>query len=150
MTVTNARSQALALDYVIGLGIALVLTMGLLLAGGGFMADQRESAARTQLEVVGQQLAADVQAADRLAVAAGTGGTVRLDRQLPETIAGSQYRIDLVETADPHLVLETTRANTSAEVEFVNATAVTASSVGGGPVAVNVTADGLTLESGDS
>lgn len=145
---TDARSQALALDYVIGLGVALVLTMGLLIAGGGFMADQRESAARTQLEVVGQQLAADVEAADRLAVAAGTAGTVSLHRQLPETIAGSQYRIELVEAADPHLLLETTRPNTTAQVEFVNTTAVSESSVGGGSVVVNVTADGLVLESG--
>jgi hypothetical protein len=147
---TDARSQALALDYVIGLGVALVLTMGLLIAAGGFMAEQRESAARTQLEVVGQQLAADLEAADRLAVAAGSAGTVRVDRWVPESIAGSQYRIELVETADPHLELRTVQPNTTALVEFTNTTAVSASDVGGGAVVVNYTAGSLALESGET
>jgi hypothetical protein len=145
---TEERSQALALDYVIGLGIALVLTMGLLVASGGFIGDQRESAARTQLEVVGQQVAADIEAADRLAVAAGSSGTVRIDRQLPETIAGSQYRLELVEEADPYLWLRTVRPNTTARVEFTNMTAVSASDVGGGSIVINHTADALVLESG--
>jgi hypothetical protein len=146
--VTDARSQALALDYVIGLGVALVLTMGLLVAAGGFIGDQREAAARSQLEVVGQQVAADVESADRLAAAVGTAGTVRIDRVLPGTIAGSLYRIELVESADPTLELRTVRTNTTATVEFTNTTAVTASDVGGGRIAINYTADAIRLEEG--
>jgi hypothetical protein len=145
---TDARSQALALDYVLGLGIAMVLTIGLLIAGGGFIGEQRESAARTQLEVVGQQLAADIEAADRLVAAAGVDGTVSVDRQIPETIAGSQYRIELVATSDPHLQLRTTQPSVTTRVEFTNVTPVSASDVGGGSIVVNYTAGALTLESG--
>jgi hypothetical protein len=144
----DQRSQALALDYVLGLGIAMILTVGLLVAGGGFMSEQRDAAAQTQLEVVGQQVAAQIEAADRLVAAAGSAGTVRLERAVPETIAGSEYRISLVETADPYLELRTTPRNTTARIEFTNVTSMTDGSVGGGPVAVSYTNGSLTLESG--
>lgn len=147
---TDERSQAIALDYVMGLGIALVLTMGLLVAGGGFMSDQREDASRTQLEVVGQQIAADIEATDRLVGAAGDDGTVQVQRQLPEVVAGSQYRIQLVETADPYLQLRTVQPNTTATVEFTNVTAVAASDVGGGPILIDYTGNALVLEAGGS
>jgi hypothetical protein len=147
---TEERSQAIALDYVIGLGIALVLTMGLLVASGGFMADQREAAARTQLEVVGQQVAADIEATDRLVGAAGADGTVYIQRQLPEVVAGSQYRIRLVETDDPYLRLRSVQPNTTATVRFTNVTAVAASDVGGGPILIDYTGDALVIEPGGS
>ncbi len=145
---THNRSQALALDYVIGLGVAMVLTMGLLIAGGGFIGEQREAAARTQLEVVGQQIAADLEAADRLAVSAGNMGTIRLNRQIPETIAGSQYRVELVEISDPYLELRTAQPDTTVKVEFVNSTAITGSNAGGGLISIRYTSGTLTLESG--
>jgi hypothetical protein len=142
---TEDRGQTITLDYTIGLGISVILVTGLLIAGAGFVDDQRERAARIELEVVGQQVAADVEAADRLAATTGANPTVRVSRELPGDVAGAEYRIELVEQADPHLELTATDPAVSVQVEFANVTAVSGSQVTGGPVAVAYTGSG-TLE----
>lgn len=144
---TDERGQAITLNYAIGLGIGVVLVTGLLIAGGEFVHDQRERAARSELRVLGQQLGADLAAADRLAGAGESNTSVRVSHSLPNTVAGSTYSIQLVEAGTPYFLLETNDPSVTIRVDLTNETQVTESTVSGGDVAVNYTANGkLRLE----
>ena len=147
----DERGQAITLNYTLGLGIGLLLVTGLLIAGGNFVADQRERAVRTELRVVGQQVAATAASADRLAATTEDDATVRLKRALPRTVAGSTYNIEVVPSGDTHLLLRSTNPDIEVRVALANETDVVGTTVGGGTVAVNYTAsEELRLERGDS
>ena len=86
---------ATTLGYALSLGITSLLVTGLLFTGGTFVEDQRERAVRSELRVVGQQVADGIGSADRLATTTVGGGWVALDRDLPDDIVGSGYRLSL-------------------------------------------------------
>jgi hypothetical protein len=142
------RAQAITLDYTLGIAIAVILITGLLIAGGNFIADQRDTAARSELRVIGQQLATDIEAADRLISAAGNDGSVRVRRNLPTAVSGSQYDIELVEESNPYLVLTSSDPDLSISVEFTNFTAVRGADIGSGSIAITYSSGALTLEEG--
>jgi hypothetical protein len=134
------RGQAITLNYTISLGLGLLVVTGLLVAGGNFVGDQREQATRAELRVVGQQVAATVASADRLASTTDGSGTVRLSRSLPDRVAGSAYSVELVASADAHLLVRSANPDVEISVAVLNETALSASTVGGGDVVVNLTA----------
>jgi len=145
----SSRGQSVALDYTLGLGVGFLLITGLIIAGGDYVTDQRDRGQQAELRVVGQQLAADIEAADRL-VASATSGDVRIKRSLPPTVARSGYSIEVVADEDPWLVLSSHSAPVEVRVELTNETALVPTTVNGGLVVVNYTASGeLELESGD-
>jgi len=92
------RAVSSTLNYVLSLGIMAVLVTGLLSAGGGFVEDRQEEVIRSELEVIGQQVASDVQRADRLVTAGDDNREVTLAQSLPERISGTGYRISLETT----------------------------------------------------
>lgn len=151
MTMRNGdRGQAITLNYTLGLGIAVILATGLLIAGANFVSGQREAAAGTEMQVVGQQVAADIEAVDRLVNGSDDPQRVSVTRNVPRTIAGSSYTIEIEGQGDPYLLLRTTNPKEEVRIEFTNQTAVRTSSVSGGEVTVNYTAAGeLALEPGD-
>lgn len=150
MSRRDERGQAITLNYTIGLGIAAILVTGLLIAGGNFVDSQRERVAETELRVVGQQVAADVEAADRLANSTEQQSRVEVTRRLPPDVTGSSYSVELVEQPDPYLELRTDSPEVEVRIEFTNQTDVTQSQVSGGDVVVNYTASQrLRIESGD-
>lgn len=143
------RAQAITLNYTIGLAIGVLLVTGLLIAGGNFVQDQREDAIRTELRVIGQQVAADFATADRLAQSAESNSTVTLRRSMPGTVAGSTYSVELVESENPELVLTSADPEVEVTVGLANESAVAGTSISGGNIQVNETKTGaLTLESG--
>ena len=75
---TDDRAVSATLGYVLVIGITTILISGLFLAAGGFVENQHERAIRAELEVVGNRLAADIAAVDRLALAAGSSGETQL------------------------------------------------------------------------
>lgn len=87
------RAVSTTIGYAITLGIASILITGLLIAGGGFLQDQREQTTRTELEVIGEQISADIASADRLS-ASGVD-SVNISRDLPERVTGSAYTVEL-------------------------------------------------------
>ncbi|WP_435195406.1 DUF7266 family protein [Natronomonas sp. EA1] len=107
------RAVSTTVSYALTLAITGILISGLLVAGAGFVDDQRERASATELNVIGQRLAADVGAADRLALA--TGGAVTMNRTLTDTVVGSGYRID-VERVGESNTYELTTVSQSPEV----------------------------------
>lgn len=151
MTDSRHRGVSTTLGYVLMLSVASLLVVGLLTAGGGFVAEQREEVIRTELEVVGQQLASDIAAADRMAEASQgppSNIAVRIVQQRPSDVTGSTYDVTLVADADPQLRLESADPSVTVTVDLTNSTAVRQSSVGGGEVAVvyDASADELVIE----
>lgn len=92
---TDERAVSAVLGYILTLSIVTLLISGLLVASGDFVQNQHERAIRAELEVVGNRLAADLAAVDRLALATGSGGRIRLVTDLPARTAGNPYAIDV-------------------------------------------------------
>ncbi|MFB6163614.1 MAG: hypothetical protein ABEJ31_00475 [Haloarculaceae archaeon] len=144
----DRRGQAISLNYALGLGIALILVTGLLIAGASFVNDQRTSAARTELRVIGQQLSADLASADRLAQSTSSNRTVTIERSLPPDVAGAGYTIDVVAAPDSYLRLQSHDPDVTVRVDLVNETHVEGTSVNGGRIRINYTAAGTLAVSG--
>lgn len=89
------RGISPVLAYVLTLGITTLLVAGLFLSAGNFVGDQNDRAMRSELDVIGNRLAADIAAVDRLALAAGSTGEAELQTDLPVRAAGQQYEISI-------------------------------------------------------
>jgi hypothetical protein len=145
--VRDDRGVSTTLNYVLGLGIALILITGLLLAGGTFVENQRDRSIRTELQVLGEQVSADVTMADRLVETTGDNESVQVGRSLPPRVAGSTYEVSIEGGSDPQVVVRTTDPEITVTVPVKTSTSIEPSSVSGGTVAVNLTAsDRLRLE----
>ena len=142
---TGERAISPVFGYVLTLGISTLLVSGLLIAAGGFVDTQRERTTESALQVVGQQVSADIAAADRLHRTDGATDVV-IERDLPESVVGSQYtvfvRSDGNGPTDAYLRLTTARPNVTVEVGVANETNVADSAVGGGEIKIRVTGAG--------
>lgn len=133
---TDERGVSTTLGYALSLTVATLLVGGLLIAGGGFVEDQRERTVRNELEVIGQQVSADVAAVDRLAQTVESG-TVTVGRNLPERVTGKQYTIAVrTDGADRYLVLSVDRPEVRVRVNLASETSVAETAVSGGDVRV--------------
>ncbi|WP_338728233.1 hypothetical protein [Haladaptatus sp. DJG-WS-42] len=137
------RGVASTLNYILGLGIATVLVVGILIAGGNLIEDQREQVIRNELSVLGQQMVNDISAADRFTA---EGGAITIERDLPTLVAGEHYRITVIhETGDEYsLLLRSSRTDVSVQIDFRAETTITESSVDGG--SVSIVGDGTAVE----
>ena len=142
----NDRAVSSTLNYVLSLAIAALLVTGLLIASGSFVEDRQEQVVRSELRVIGQQVAADIARADRLVTASDDPSTATVDiaQQFPSRITGTTYRLTLVEQPEPELVLRSTSPEVVVTVGVQNRTTVSESSVDGGTVVVAY--DGTDLE----
>jgi hypothetical protein len=120
----DERAVSVGLNYVLALGISAILISGLLVGLGGFLESQQEQTARTELEVIGEQLVGDIAAADRLVLANDGTPTVELRRSLPPTVVGSTYSIEVVVSAPnaPYLELSANRLDVTVRVPFALST----------------------------
>lgn len=129
------RGVSTAVSYVLNLAVAVILFSSLLVGAGGLVEDQREQVVRGELRVVGQRLASDLLAADRLAQTADGG--VRVRSELPRGVAGLDYRIQVTASGGSvTLVLTTSDPRVRVSVRVANETAVETGTVGGGPLVV--------------
>lgn len=134
---TADRGVSTVVGYVLVLGITTLLISGLLVTTGGVVDNRQQSTARNALGVVGDRIAANLMAADRLAE---TGAeTVVVGASLPDRVAAGGYRI-AVNSSASELVLEADRADTTVRVSFVASTDVADTQVTGGDVEVVLTA----------
>lgn len=140
------RAVSTTLNYVLSLGIATLLITGLLLAGGTFVDDRRENVVRSELTVVGQQIAADLARADRLVTASAGPTDVRVEQSLPERITGVLYRVSLHESPDQRLVLNTTEVEVSVAVNVTTRTPLEDSRAEGGDLSIVYDESGGHLE----
>lgn len=142
---SDDRAASVTINYILGLSITFLLVTGLFIAGGDFVEEQRENSVRTELDVLSEQVAADISMADRLAQSTSTNDTVQVRRSLPSRISGVSYTIEVEGGPDPKLILRTNDPDIEVRTTFTNETDVVVKSLNGGPIVVNQTASG-TLE----
>lgn len=139
------RAVSVTVNYALNLAIATVLISGLLFGIGNIIENQRESAVRSELRVVGQRLAANVQTADRLAAVGGADSDVRVETPLPAQVAKTPYRFEIATVGgDTVVTLRTVSPAVTVTVSFHTEIPVSATETTGGDVVV--TFDGTSLE----
>lgn len=143
----NGRAVSVTVNYALGLAVATLLMSGLLFAAGNVLDTRQEVAIRAELDVVGQRLGTGLMTADRLAQAGGD--EVRVEVTMPDRVAGTGYDIQVNASASgSYLLLESHDPTTSANVTFVNRTAVESITLTGGDVRIVLASDGeLEVES---
>lgn len=110
------RAVSVTVNYVLTLTITTLLLSMLFVSAGGLIESQSERAIRSELDVLGQQLAADIESADRLATAGENNSTeVAIETTLPPRVAGRDYRITV---GGSELELRTTDPEVSVTVPF--------------------------------
>ena len=137
--VSHDRGVSPVFAYVLTLGISTLLISGLLIAAGGFVDTQREATSRSELRVIGQQVSADIAAADRMTRTEGST-EVSISRDLPERVVNSQYslsvRTDTNGPTNPYLQLTTVEPNVTVDVGVASETTVGRSTISGGEMVV--------------
>ena len=148
---TDERAVSTTLGYALSLTVSMLLVSGLLIAGGGFVEDQRERTIRSELRVIGQQVSADLATADRLANIGGSVERVVVSRDLPEEVTGTRYTIAVrTDGAETYLVLSTEDPEVSLRVNVASETTVSETDISGGDVRVvyDPAADELEVQHG--
>lgn len=129
----NDRAVSTVLGYTLTLGISSLLIIGLLVATGGFAADHRQETIRDELRVLGQQLASDLSAVDRL-VRAGDDANASIRRQLPGRVTGLDYRIEIDSAGT--VILTTSDPDVTVEIPVVTRTSLEDSTISGGSLVI--------------
>lgn len=143
-TVTDERAVSPVLAYILTLSVTALVVGGLLMATGSFVTDQRHQTAESELQVVGQQLSADVAATDRLNRTDGnTNSSIR--RNVPDRTVGAQYQISLQNDSagptEPYLELTASELDASVQVGVSVQGSVANSTASGGTVVVGYDED---------
>ncbi|WP_372479086.1 hypothetical protein ACAH01_10100 [Halomicrobium sp. HM KBTZ05] len=141
----NDRAVSSTFSYVLSLAIATMLVTGLLVASGSFVEDRQRQVVRSELQVIGQQVSADIARADRLVRASDdpADATVRIEQQFPARITGTTYRLELVATPSPTIRLRSSSPEVRVTVGVQNRTALSNSSADGGTVVVGYDGNAL-------
>jgi PKD repeat protein len=135
-------------NQVLVMGITAVLIAGLFASTGSFVESQADQAGQHELRVIGSRLAAEIQAADRLAA---RGGNVSLTVNVPKQVASGSYSVDLLTgpdcddptfDADTCLALRTGSEEEALLIPVGNTTAVEVTSVGPGEFVVEADSGG--------
>jgi hypothetical protein len=95
------RGVTSPLEYVYTFALATILITGLIIAATNAAGDQRRRTADAQMEVVAQQVAGNLEAADRLLESAAGAPDLRLERKLPDTLLGSGYTVTIGTGSNP-------------------------------------------------
>lgn len=97
------RGQSVSINYTLSLMIVTLLMAGLFISMGGYLEDERTRATRSELDVLGNRIAADIAAADRLAETSSNdaGAEVRVVTRIPEAVAGTEYYASISSSGGP-------------------------------------------------
>lgn len=134
---SDERGTTTTLSYVLTLAITAALVSGILIAAGASVEDRRSSVARDELEVVGQQLGSRLLSADRLVE---TGADeVAVTASFPQSVAGSRYRIEVIDGSPATLRLEATGPDVVVEVSVPVRADLVETSLQGGDVSIVLT-----------
>ena len=90
------RGVSSVVSYVLVLGIVALLTSTLVVGFAPFVTNQQHETVHATLQVLGNDIAGDIQSADRLVTEAGDDGTVELRSRLPDRVGGSTYEIEVL------------------------------------------------------
>lgn len=128
------RAVSVTVGYAMNLALMTILLSGLFIASGGLIESERERAASDELDVIGQQVASELMAADRL-VSTSNNSTVELTMSVsaPARVAGSGYTMAV---EGDRLVLVATDIDVEMTVRFTTATTVKETQVTGGDLRI--------------
>lgn len=132
VTDCQSRGTTTILNYALLLAIVTLLVAGLLLGISGLVESQQERAVRSQLDTVGNQLAADIGTTSRLVETAG-GDRVRLRTELPDSVGGTHYRVEITDLGSNRSRIELRSSNPEvrASVDVRSSVDVTGTVTGG-------------------
>lgn len=138
----DERGVSVTVGYVLTLAIGAVLLSGVVIGVGGVVDAQTDRTVQSDLSVLGQTAAANVESADRLAHAAeadrpaavgARNATVSVSVDLPTRVAGAPYGITVDDDA---VTLRTERPEAALEVPHTARLNVTPTTVRGGPIRI--------------
>ena len=131
----DERGISRLVSYMLTVGIAMILITGLLLAGSQLVADQRDRTTRSQLDVIGNQIAGSLEAADRIVRSTeAQPNELNITRSLPERAVDSLYSIEIRD--EEIIVSETGAGAVSVVVPYRTETDVETGSVSGGKIVI--------------
>lgn len=134
----DERSVSVTVNYALNLVVATLLIGGVLTATGGMVEDRRSSAVQTELAVLGERLASDLMAADRLAqVSEGSDETVAVSVTLPERVAATRYEVSVM-TSPPRIELTSDDPEVTVVVAYRHETPVVETTVRGGDLRIEL------------
>lgn len=133
---TRDRAVSTVVSYVITLGITTLLIGGLLMTAGNVVESREDATMRDALDVVGERIASNLMAADRLATTDPKRTAVEVS--LPSQLSGNGYTVTVNGSAST-LVLVADGADATVAVEFVVDTPVVDTEVQGGNLVITLT-----------
>ncbi|MCU4926761.1 hypothetical protein OB905_12355 [Halobacteria archaeon AArc-dxtr1] len=134
------RAVSTVVGYAIGIVVVAILAVSLSMAANGLVETQQERATEAKLGVYAEQLAADIETADRLAQQ-GDGANVSVATELPQTIGTERYAITItVVDEQPSLRFELHRSSSAVERGLATTTPIELTTVRGGSVMTTVDA----------
>lgn len=147
----NCRSDDRAItspvSFTLTVAMAMLLVTGLIYAGSAQVENQRSATARAQMDVVGQQVAANLEAADRMVRASeGDPSTLTIERRLPTEIVGTSYSVTVETDA---VVVSSPVLDENVRVPVEARTDVAASDGGDSDATINGGQIAITYDSGD-
>lgn len=141
------RAVSFTVSYVLSLAVAVLLVSGVVIGTGNLVRDQRKSAIKSEATVVGDEVAASLMTADRLA---RTGDATDLSTtvDLPDRLADTPYTVTLDADGSPAVVVETDAPSVRVRVPLTTEISLASNTVTGGDVTVvyRPSSDELTLE----
>lgn len=141
--IRDERGLTSTISYTLTIVIATVLVTGLIVAAGGEVDSQRSDTVEAQMDVVGQQVAGNLEAADRLVRSTdGDPDSLTLYRDLPDQLLGAEYDVGINDTG---VVVRSQLSDQTVAVVHVSATDVEESTIQGGSIVIEYddTADEL-------
>lgn len=138
----RSRAVSTVLGYTLALAITSLAISGLVLASAGHVTESRSSTIRSQLQVVGQELATDLVAADRL-VRSGTTTSLTLTTSLPDRVTGDEYLLTTTGDQPTTITLRAPGAGIEVSVALWIETSVAPARLNGGPVVISYTGGAL-------
>jgi len=113
------RGTSITLNYILVLAISSVLVTGLIIAGGSFVEEQRETVIEGELRIIGNHLAGNLEQVDRYVEASqgGAPGEAYINQTFQQDVTGSTYQVTLDDSgATPQVVLSATDVDVTVRV----------------------------------
>ena len=129
------RGVSFTVSYVLSLSVAVLLVAGVVIGTGNVVRDQRESAIESEAMVVGDEVAASLMTADRLA-RTGDASELSTTVDLPDRLADTSYRVALDTGGSPAVVVETDAPSVRVRVPLSTEVPLASATVEGGDVRV--------------
>lgn len=95
----NDRAVSVAVTHVLAVGIVTVLLTGLLFTAGNVLENEKQGAAKDELDTIGNRLGSEMAALDRTSSAAADE-RITLDTEYPDRVSGSTYTVALRSGSD--------------------------------------------------